>query len=161
MRYIIDANNLAGQLGILREDDFDQKLIEIIKQWLGKRKSQVFLVFDSADPMGDKQVFGNLTVIYTPKDNYYQSADDKILELVEAIHASPLQVITDDRDLIKAIEKISEKIDNEIKILLATVFAKKLKPDLEKKENNHEDGQRGLSGQEIRKINNELRKIWQ
>ena len=108
MRYIIDANNLAGQLGILKEDEFAQKLIVLIKQWLGEKKRQVFLVFDSADPMGDKQVFGNLTVIYTPKDNYYKSADDKIIELADRNESNSLCVVTDDRGLIKEVKKISE-----------------------------------------------------
>lgn len=170
MRYIIDANNLAGQLDILDEENFDLKLIELIKQWLGDFKHQVFLVFDSLDPMGDKQVLGNLTVIYAPRDNYYQSADDKIIELAEDIgaipsnkagkHGSPLQVITNDRDLIKAVKKTSEQNGRNVKFTSTADLAQKLKTNINKVDDSHEDGQRGLSDSQVRQINKELEEIW-
>ena len=54
MIYLIDANNLAGKLGILKNENFDKLLIKIIRHWPASRKNKIFLVFDSADPMGDK-----------------------------------------------------------------------------------------------------------
>ncbi|RLC38288.1 hypothetical protein DRH27_02655, partial [Candidatus Falkowbacteria bacterium] len=63
MLYIIDANNLAGKLKMLGEENFDKKLRDLIKEYFKKKKSLVILVFDSSDPMGDKITDGNITLV--------------------------------------------------------------------------------------------------
>ena len=113
MPYLIDANNLAGQLNLLDEDDFDEKLIEIIKEYIkqtntrrrqgysGQRK--IILVFEGTDSMGDKAVDGNLIIIRAPRDDYYKNADIKIIELINNEEKpEQLVVISDDREILEA-----------------------------------------------------------
>ena len=163
MIYIIDANNLAGQLKILKEKDFDKKLIRLIKKWNAEKNKRINLVFDGVDPMGDKYCIGNITVIYTPKDNYYQSADDKIIELVRNFIKSEreeITVVSDDRAIREAIEKLSKKAGQKIHIEQATLFAEKLKDfTIEKQAKNKEDD-KSLSTEEVKGINKYLLKIW-
>ena len=60
--------------------------------------------------MGDKIKKGNVTIIYTPRDSHYQSADDKIVELAEDYASRLLNlttvVVSDDREVREKIEKI-------------------------------------------------------
>jgi len=106
MPYLIDANNLAGKLNLLDEADFDQKLIKIIKEYIKKYNKKITLVFEGIDPMGDKLVEGNLTIVRAPRDNYYKSADDKIIEMINnETNPEQLVVITDDREILEAAEQ--------------------------------------------------------
>lgn len=166
MPYIIDANNLAGKLKMLGDKNFDKKLIELVSNYNPKGGRRIILVFDGQDPMGDKIEYNNLTAIYSPKDDYYKSADDKIVELIETKFGSKfdpavdeISVITDDIELTKRIKKIEEQSRAIIKIIRATEFVQKL---LKGKKDNveEEDDNRGLSKDEIRKINQDLRRIW-
>lgn len=167
MLYIIDANNLAGKLRILKEKDFDRILIEIIKEWHGSQKNRIILIFDSLDPMGDKYTKGNITVIYTPRDNYYRSADDKILEVAAKEiktgypESGSLTVITSDRELTTRIKKFEEKIGTKLTIVKAEDFAQKLTGFFEDQIINPEEADlRGLARDDIDKINNDLLKLW-
>ncbi|RLC36105.1 hypothetical protein DRH27_05745 [Candidatus Falkowbacteria bacterium] len=168
MLYIIDANNLAGKLKMLEEKNFDKKLRDLIKEYFKKKKSLVILVFDSSDPMGDKITDGNITLVYTPKDKYYNGADDKIVEILEkelspgyskfSSSGDEVTVITDDREIIKRTEKIIEDIGSKrVKLERATDFAVKLRIEKNKK---IEDGKRGLEKKDMEKINEELLGIW-
>ncbi len=164
MIYIIDANNLAGKLGILKESNFDKKLIELIKKWDEKKNKRITLVFDGIDPMGDKIKEGNITIIYTPRDNYYQSADDKIIELVINFTKNKrgeVTVISDDREIREAMEKLNKESGQKIHIELATLFAKKMIFFMEEKGLEDEADDKNLSKEKIKSINKELLKIWQ
>jgi len=124
MLYLIDANNLAGELGILGEIDFDKKLIDLIQQKNQARPRRVVLVFDSADRMGDKIENGKLTIIYAPQDNYYKGADNKIVELAEKYNKEKNNVfmVSNDIDLGEKVKKINN-FQNNIKIIKARDFA--------------------------------------
>jgi hypothetical protein len=169
MHYIIDANNLAGKLKMLGEESFDKKLIALVKKFNREKQRKITLVFDSNDPLGDKQEAGdNITAIYSPKDKYYQSADDKIVELVrnkttsDAGHPTSdvlVTLVTEDRELIKRAEKLLEDGSNNVTIQSTTLFVEKLKKALEN--DNDEDGDRKLSDEEVNKINQEMLKYWQ
>ena len=170
MLYIIDANNLAGKLKVLGEENFDRKLRDLIKDYFKERKKKIILVFDSADPMGDKIDQGDIILVYTPKDGYYNGADDKIIEILDN-ELNPaysgfnqpgkaITVVTDDRELIKRIDKIiKDKGVKRVNLEKATDFALKLRT---KKNNNNDidDGNRGLREKEMEKINDELLGIW-
>lgn len=168
MHYIVDANNLAGKLGIIKEKDFDKKLIETIKKFLGIKAIEITLVFDGREYMGDRWREGNLTVVYAPKDEQYRGADDLIIELVKKKAADyknlvyarrPIILVTDDNGLK---EKIADLVrDKLIKIMPAAEFGKRL--DIGQTEIDEEadyDSDRGLSDGEIRDINDELLKKW-
>ncbi len=165
MLYLIDANNLAGELRILNEKDFDKLLIAIIKKWPASQKNKIFLVFDSADPMGDKYTTKNLTIVYTPKDNYYRSADDKIIEIAENETAGQekkreeLTVVSSDREIMQKINKINEGNNSKIKLLRSEAFAQKLYK--KKPQAKPENGNRGLDNKTINNINQELLDLWQ
>lgn len=154
MNYIIDANNLAGKLDLLEEESFDKKLIEVIKNYFQGKKIKVYLVFDSADLMGDRFEEENITVFYTPRDSYYNSADDKIVELTKKYlenSKEEINVVTDDIELKNKIKKISEKT-NKVFLQQATSFAEKIKIDIQEVDD--------LSDNEKDKINDELLGIW-
>jgi len=155
MNYIIDANNLAGKLDLLGEENFDKKLIEMMRNYFLNKKIKVYLVFDSADLMGDKFQEENIFVVYTPRDKYYKSADDKIVELVKKYledSKEEITVVTDDIELKDKVKKISEKT-NKVFLQQATAFAEKLKLDIYKEDD-------GLSEDEKDEINDELLNIW-
>jgi len=133
MIFIIDANNLAGKLELLDEDNFDQKLICQIKDYFYNKNNEVILIFDSLDMMGNKIVQDNLTIIYTPRDNYYKDADDKVLEIVANFLRKDslkeeITVISDDIELSENILKEIKDSENEgkVKIVKSTIFAEKM-----------------------------------
>jgi predicted RNA-binding protein with PIN domain len=162
MIFIVNANNLAGQLGMLKHINFDRELISTMKIYLENKKIKVFLVFDGRDNMGDKYDDGFLTIIYTPRDSYYKSADDKIIELVIGFKSKikdEIRVITDDREIIEQVNNIAR--DNiKIKILKASDFANKLRNLTEVILNEDEEDDKNLSDKEVEKINKELLDLW-
>ena len=156
MFHIIDANNLAGKLRILDKEDFDLLLIELIRKY-NRFDKRYMLVFDSPDPMGDKVKKDGLEIIYTPNDDYYNGADDKIIELVDKYleeSNNEIKVVTDDSELIKRLEKFEEK---RIIFQSASEFAGKLQTYFESEEEITEDD---LEEKEKDKINKELLEIW-
>ena len=162
MIYIIDANNLAGKLNLLKDDDFDKRLIKIIEDYNYGKGRKIFLVFDGTDRLGDKYTSGNITVIRAPKDDFYKTADDKIIELAQDIIASvkdDLMVITDDLGIMDLV--IKNNLDNKrkIKMMKATSFAEKLNWLRDKRLD--EDDEKKLDKKETDKLNSELLKIWQ
>jgi hypothetical protein len=162
MLHIIDANNLAGKLGLLGHDDFDTRLVSLVKRY--SRSKKFVLVFDSADPMGDKRVENNLTIVYTPKDDYYKNADDKIIEIALAAKNEKIRVITDDIEIKEKISRINLDQNSDMELEQASCFAKKLErfskdfsgQNRSGKNNNKEE----LSDDEVDNINNELLNIW-
>ena len=168
MTYIIDANNLAGRLKMLRDRDFDKRLIEKIKLFNQGKGRKIILVFDSQEPMGDKITLAdNITVIYSPRDKYYKSADDKIVELIERIDGSDSSlpandeyvVVSEDNELIQRIEKIQERINKKISIERTSRFIQSL--EQHKRKIVHESSKRDLDHDAIDNINKELLDIWQ
>ncbi|MCK5211644.1 NYN domain-containing protein [Candidatus Parcubacteria bacterium] len=163
MIYIIDGNNVAGKLKMLREKNFDKKFIEMVRMYNQDRNSPVLLVFDGQEQMGDKVVIDPLlTVRYSPRDDYYESADDLIVEIVERNlnrKKEEITVITDDVGLKKRIEKIQEQFGGNVILERATRFVEKLKR-LETQIDATEDGKRGLSESERENINEDLLKFW-
>jgi len=149
MPYLIDANNLAGRLGILRENNFDQILIDLIRQYSEENNKKIVLVFDSNDSMGDRYKIDNVTVIYTPRDTVYNNADDKIVELMQN-EKSPRDwvVISDDLKILDEADKF------DIKTILAREFAKRLLPPEELPEEDE------LSEQEQEELVDELMEEW-
>lgn len=164
MIYIIDANNLAGKLNILFEDDFDKKLVYIIKQYFSKKQINIFLIFDSADLMGDKYEDENVTVIYTPKDSYYKNADDKVVELLyEKIDniKDEITLVTDDLEIIEKAEKIvKETGTKKVYFEKSTNFALKIENKNVRSNQEENKDTRGLSKKQISNINEELLNLW-
>lgn len=150
MPYLIDANNLAGKLGILDESDWDQKLIRMIQDYCEQNNKKVILVFDSSDSLGDRYAIGNVSVIYTPRDAVYSNADDKIIELMKnEKRPEDWVVISDDLRILDEANKL------DIKTILARDFAKKLMPPEESPKNEDE-----LSANQQKEINDELLEEW-
>ncbi|MEK7068047.1 MAG: NYN domain-containing protein [Patescibacteria group bacterium] len=152
MPYLVDANNLAGRLKLLREPDFDQTLIELIKDYRASTGKKFILVFDSPDPLGDRYTEGDVTVIYTPRDAVYSNADDKIMELM-ANEKQPQDwtVITDDMNIIEAAR------DLDIEIISTREFAVELSPAENLADDSEEDE---LSDLEQEEITDELTAEW-
>jgi len=149
MPFLIDANNLAGKLRLLGNSGWDQELISMVKTYFLDKGQKAILVFDSSDPLGDRYVDQDLTIIYTPKDAVYDNADDKIIELMQnEKKPEDWVLVTDDLNIINEAGKL------DIEVVLARDFAKKLMPDLEI---NDEDE---LSESEQDKITDELMDEW-
>lgn len=164
MTYIIDANNLAGKLKMLGEQDFDKKLIAKIKEFNFGKKIKIFLVFDSVDPMGDKLAVDKyISAVYTPRDAHYANADDKIVELIDRSlsyeltglkNKDEIVVITDDVGLKKRVEKVIEEGGKNISIERVSNFAQRLNRE------RHRDEKPAFCEIEAKKINDELLEIW-
>jgi len=149
MPYLIDANNLAGKLHLLSETDWDQELIDIVKDYFIAREQKAILVFDSNDPLGDRYTDGNITVIYTPRDVLYNNADDKIIELMKnEKRPEDWIVVSDDLNIIHEAGKL------DIEVILARDFAKKIVPSVEV------DDEDELSEREEDEITDELSNEW-
>ncbi len=159
MIYIIDANNLAGSMDMLGEEDFDKKLTNLIIEFLKNKNNMAFLVFDSADPYGDKVVYDNVEAIYAPRKEGGDSADDKILEILKKQNRiDEIILVTDDIDLKNKANKIAlEKLDN-FKIEKTKKFIFKLDKKFKNDIIDIED--RGLSEEQENNINSELLNIW-
>ena len=163
MIYIIDANNLAGKLEILFEDDFDKKMVALMKKYFFNKGIDVKLVFDSNDIMGDKFQEDNVEVVYTPRDNYYANADDKVLELVKreishGVGNGQITVVTDDLDLRALVQSFADKTNFRLNLVRSTDFAARIRAR-EYKE-NYDEADRGLSVSEEERINEELLGLW-
>lgn len=164
MIYIIDANNLAGKLGILFQDSFDKEMIGIMKDYFSGKKMKIVLVFDSNEPMGDKIIDDNVEIIYTPRDNYYNSADDKILEIaINEINSgagnNQITVVTDDIDLRESVQEAADKKDYSINLIRSTDFAFKILNKKRQEEYVLED-ERGLGHDKEDEITKEMMKRW-
>jgi len=159
MHYIIDANNLAGKLGILFNADFEKRLIGLIKNF-SKNKNIYYLIFDSNDFMGDKYADDNIFIIYAPRDSYYASADDKIIETINDLisnHKVEVNLITDDLEIITKTKAISaDNRERYFRLIRATDFAKKLLAS----ENESREDDKNLDLSKINSINQDLLKLW-
>ncbi|PIT94098.1 hypothetical protein COU00_00800 [Candidatus Falkowbacteria bacterium CG10_big_fil_rev_8_21_14_0_10_43_11] len=153
MPYLVDANNLAGRLKLLREPDFDQTLIELVQDYGERTGKKFILVFDSNDPLGDRYTEGNVTVIYTPRDAVYNNADDKIIELMQSEkRPEDWIVITDDMNIIE------EARDLDIENISTREFAAELMPVGNLAEDSEEEDE--LSETEQGEISDELMGEW-
>lgn len=152
MAYLIDGNNLAGRLGILKEAGFDTKLIHMVAEFCEKNDKQATLVFDSADILGDRFTEGPVTVIYTPRDAIYENADDKIVELMQAEEsAGGWIVVTDDNYLLDKADDMGADS------MFAREFMKNLLPP---EEIELLDDEAELGADEKEEINDELMEEW-
>lgn len=161
MNYIIDGNNLAGQIGLLKQEKFDKIIKAKIQAFFSVKKTQVFLVFDSSDPMGDACQEKNLRTIYTPKDNYYTSADEKIVEIVaQLLPQEEITVVTKDRELKNQVLKLAQRARSLKKVKLESPlnFYNKINKPLKSSEANL--SKPALSKAEEEKINQELLKMF-
>jgi predicted RNA-binding protein with PIN domain len=146
-------------MGLLDKDDFDKKLIGIIKEYNQGKGNEIFLVFDSADYMGDKYSEGNITIIRTPKDDFYKSADDKIVELAQKYAGEELVVVTDDLEIKEKIKNISIELGENIRLEQATDFANKIQNKI-KIDSGRKEEKSDLSETDVAEINKDLLKYW-
>lgn len=168
MIYIIDANNLAGKMDLLKEKDFDKTLIKLISAYFFNQKNKIYLVFDSADPFGDKYEQGNITVVYAPKNELYATADEKIIELInrklfEEKVRDEMTLITDDRGIVdEVLEMKDEKNGERVKVISASSFAGRLVEDDESDSDDDLDemDDRGLGSDKVDKLNEGLLGVW-
>ncbi len=179
MYYIVDANNLAGSLNLLAEPDFDQKLIVLMQAWLADKRVNVILVFDSLCSAGDHLSYKHLEVIYAPRDDYYHSADDKIIEIFRQIGIQRnistnstfsftiinklinhnLVLVSNDIDLQKRAQAICSQNKTSLKSLVNQKFINLFfKEDLSI---TTVDENRGLSDGEQAEIEKDLLALWQ
>ena len=157
MKYIIDANNLAGSLGLLSQKNFDLELIQRIRDFFSKKNIEVSLVFDSSDPLGDRRREDGVEVIYTPRDSYYRGADDKILELIKARPSKKeIVLVTNDLELTKKAKEIPEKdLGAGFEVMKADRFGRKM--NSKKKDHQKEDIELTTwSKEKTKEINQEL-----
>lgn len=160
MMYIIDGNNLAGKLDLLRGENCNQKLEEILSEYFVNTKKEVIIVYDSVDPLGDKYMKGKLQVIYSPRDGYYSSADDKIIELINSNKDRNMTVVSDDIEIRMKTERLNNKGYGNISSYKASDLASDIKEHKTRQENKEIDNNKGLSNDKINEINEELKQYW-
>lgn len=151
MTFIIDANNLAGKLGLLETADFDKILISEIEKNFAHKQIRIFLIFDSADPYGDKYNLNLLTVIHAPAMREFGGgADNKIIEVARQTKDEGF-VISDDIDLKNKIDSLEIKKIKTVKTDYIINRMNRLKSDEDKIE---------LDKNEADNIMKELLKKW-
>jgi hypothetical protein len=162
MLYIIDANNLAGSLGLLERQDFDTILSALVEDFFAGKQNEAVLVFDPRDSLGDRYRQGNLEIVYTPRDNFYRNADDKVLEIIKNHLADEnfkkeIRVVTNDIELKNKIKDAmsDSPIGWRVKLIRADDFA----GEMDRKLSNDEmDNEKNIDDPDLEK---ELLKIWQ
>jgi hypothetical protein len=161
MLYIIDANNLAGQLGLLDRQDFDRILSSLVSDFFAGKQNEVVLVFDPRDSLGDRYHEDNLEIIYAPRDDFYHNADDKILELIknhlaDAEFKKEIRVVTNDIELRNKIKLAmgDSPIGWRVKLIRADDFAHELERKLA------ESGEAEEKNLDDPGLNKELLNIW-
>ena len=158
MYYLIDGNNLAGAMGLLEEKDFNEILIDLILDFLDDNRKKIILVFDSNSLMGDSFEDGHLKVIYGPKDEYYQSADDKIVEIArEEDPDEGMALVTNDNEIKDEVVVINKEQNRKNEIVL--IGSDEFRMELGEEEIVPSDKD-DLDGEEVEKINNELMEEW-
>ena len=159
MYYLVDGNNVAGAMGLLEEKDFNEILIDLILEFLEDNRKKVILVFDSNETMGDSFEDGRLKVIYGPRDEYYNSADDKIIEIArEEDPDEGIILVTNDNEIKEEVGIINREQNrrNEIVLLSSNDFMVELGEEEPVDENESDE----LGEDEIEKINDELMAEW-
>lgn len=131
MIYLVDANNLAGQLGILHEPDFDIRLVLLWNQFLSAKdaRSSARLVFDGYDSMGEKYQSGRVIVVRAPIDSRIRTADDKVVEqamLLSGDKSQSVTVVTNDLGISERLRSLGLFERNNISWVKASDFADRL-----------------------------------
>ncbi len=156
--YLVDANNLAGQLGWLEQGNFGPKLTQALLAYFRARNKKAIIVFDGNDWLAGQQDYGPIKVIYTASDC---SADDKIVSLISrARRGQAFSLVTNDRELARRALQAAGA-GKAIKIVKAVEFARLLlAPEQSPLAGVGDDDDKQLDRSEIKKINQELLKLW-
>lgn len=166
---IIDANNLAWALARLDKgrhinvDDkgFDRQLISLMREHSAGKDQKMILVFDGRDNLGDHFRAGSIKVIYTPKDNYYKSADDKIIELARQYgRTENLTIVTDDNEIKEKVKNISQDIFHTIYLKSSTQMAQEINRQINPEKIIREEDDKNLDQNQVDDINDELLSLW-
>lgn len=161
--YIIDANNLAGKLKVLGEEQWQQELIRLTGRYFTRTKKQVFLVFDGGDRWGDKYRYDSIVVIHAPKDDHCSCADDRIVELMDDIlyrGGGEVVVVTDDIGIREEVKKRQQRKEAPAKNESASTMAVLLREHELSSEDSGVDNKGGLENDDMEEINRELRQYW-
>ncbi|MDA3840599.1 MAG: NYN domain-containing protein [Patescibacteria group bacterium] len=159
MYYLIDGNNLAGDLGLLEESDFNEILIDLLKDFLEDNRKKVTLVFDSNSQMGDSYEEDRLKVVYSPRDVHYASADDKIVEIArEEDPDEGIVLVTNDNEIKDEVGIINKEQNRKNEIIL--VSSSDFKMELGEEEVVSSNGDDELEEDEVAEINDELMSEW-
>ena len=149
------------QSGRIYRKKFKQhwKSIDKLSFFASEKRCDIYLVFDSVDPLGDKIEKDNLKIIYTPRDTYYKNADDKILELLSSfLKNDEVILVTNDLDLKgKAIkEDLKKGGENRLKIEDANDFVLRLnkKVTLEGEDDLSEDDKSDINKEMLNEFKN-------
>jgi predicted RNA-binding protein with PIN domain len=121
MPFLIDGHNLIGQTPGLRLDDPDdeQKLIELLRNYLARVRKKGAVIFDRGLPGGAaKWSSAALEVRFAPAP---KTADDLILErLRREKNPRGLTVVTSDRDVANAARHVGASVKD------SAVFAREM-----------------------------------
>lgn len=101
MRWIVDGNNVFGSRPDGWWNDRDaaaRRLAQSVAEWCRTHDDDVVLVFDAPVAPGTFEVGGGNLAIVESRRRGRNAADDRIVELVDAVDDEPW-VITSDRGL--------------------------------------------------------------
>jgi hypothetical protein len=158
MPYLIDANNLAGKMNLLGENDFDWKLFLIVSRFANLKNKKIILVFDGYGNVADA---GTTKVIYAKGDYGFNSADEKIIDMIRyAKSPEDYIVVSNDHGIVNEIHKFNEEKRLKIQIASASDFAGRVRAVLDGAAKDEPIDEDKLNKDEVDKINDELLKIW-
>jgi hypothetical protein len=158
MPYLVDANNLAGKMNLLGENDFDQKLFLAVSRYANLKNKKIILVFDGYGNVADS---GATKVIYAKGDYGFESADEKIIDMIRyAKSPEDYIVVSNDHEIINEINKFNEEKRSKIQIVSASLFAGRMRAVQDSTVKDEPIDKDDLSDDEVDKINKELLKIW-
>jgi predicted RNA-binding protein with PIN domain len=160
MIYLIDGNNLAGKLGFLEAKDCNRRLEDLLIEYFTHTKKSIVVVFDSLDPLGDKYTRDDLQIVYAPRDGHYSSADDKIMELIEENREREITVVSDDIEIREKVEDLKQRGYNDVRSRKVTELISEIEEYRTTQESKQVDDNKGLSDDEIKEINKELKEHW-
>ncbi len=151
MPYLIDGNNLSYALARLSKNDnfipekncnFASDLVNVLEEFNQKKKRKIFLVLDSPDGFMDQYEYNLIKVIYVPRNEIYNSADDKIIEILSNSKSKrdySFTLVSDDQELCQRATSILK--NDRLFIKSAFGFAKQLLPYLPQKKDSLNDDQ--------------------
>ncbi len=137
MPYIIDGHNLIGKLSSidLADPDDEQKLIQLLREFLAKRNKRATVFFDQAAPGSSTELkLGRLRVRFVRPPRI---ADEAIRSYLSRIRpeATNYIVVTSDRELQGAAKQIGARWISSQEFASLITTSKKSEPALGKPQN--------------------------
>ena len=137
MPYIIDGHNLIGKLSSidLADPDDEQKLIQLLREFLVKRNKRGTVFFDQAAPASSTELkLGRLRVRFVRPPRIADEAIRSYLRRIKA-EATNYIVVSSDRELQRAAKQIGARWISSEEFATLITTSKNSEPAVDKPQN--------------------------